>query len=154
MKPDNPATERACSAETASLDGLTREDLLAEYARCYGRPAPAYAHPKLLRLAIAHRHQEAAVGGSDPTLSRCLRRLAEELQTTGQLPAPTRPPVKPGTRLLREWKGETHTVTVEEAGFRYRDQHYRSLSAVAREITGSRWSGPVFFGLKNAEGRQ
>jgi hypothetical protein len=154
MKPDNPATERACSAETADLDRLTREELLAEYARCYGRAAPAYAHPKLLRLAVAHRHQEAANSSSDPTLARRLRRLAEEWRSTGQLPAPARPPVKPGTRLLREWQGETHTVTVEEQGFRYRDQHYRSLSAVAREITGSRWSGPVFFGLKNAEERQ
>ncbi len=154
MKPDRPTTERACSAETASLSGVTREDLLAEYARCFGRAAPAYAHPTLLQLAIAYRQQEAAVGGSDPRLSRRLRRLAEEWRTTGQLPAPARPPVKPGTRLLREWQGKTHTVTVEEAGFRYRDQYFRSLSAVAREITGSRWSGPVFFGLKNVEGRE
>ena len=75
-----------------------------------------------------------------------VRRLAEEWRTTSQLPVPVRPAVKPGTRLLREWQGKTHTVTVEAAGFRYRDQYFRSLSAVAREITGSRWSGPVFFG--------
>ena len=154
MKLDRPATECARSVETADLDRLTREDLLAEYARCYERPAPAYAHPKLLRLAVAHRHQEAANSCSDPTLARRLRRLVGEWRSTGQLPVAVRPPAKPGTRLLREWQGETHTVTVEQAGFRYRDQHYRSLSAVAREITGSRWSGPVFFGLKNAEGRQ
>ena len=135
--------------ELAGLENLPRKELVAVYKRLYRCPPPAYAHPRLLSLAIAHRCQELASGGRDRTLDRRLKRLSDELRTKGCLSTANCPPIKLGTRLLREWEGETHTVTVEEDGFLYRDASYRSLSAIARAITGTRWSGPVFFGLKD-----
>ena len=148
MKQKSADLLKQIPTEIADLENLTRTELVAAYKRIYRYPPPAYAHPKLLSLAIAHRCQEQVSGGRDRALEGRLQRLAEKLRTTGSLPVPSRPPVKSGTRLLREWEGETHTVTVAEQGFLYRDKKYGSLSAIAREITGTRWSGPKFFGLK------
>ena len=136
----------------AILARLSRAELVTEYEQLYRRPPPPYSHPKLLSLAIAHRCQEQVSGGRDRVLERRLKRLSDELRTKGCLSTTNCLPIKLGTRLLREWEGETHTVTVEEDGYLYRDASYRSLSAIARAITGTRWSGPVFFGLK--EGRR
>jgi hypothetical protein len=78
--------------------------------------------------------------------------LAAELQSTGRISGFGRQPkFKPGTRLIREWQGQTHEVTVLEEGFRWKDKTYRSLSAIARAITGTRWNGHVFFGLKSRQ---
>ena len=101
----------------------------------------------LLLRALAYRAQEQGLGGLRSITRRRLARAAQDLGSErGQL---TRPVViKPGTRLLREWQGVIHEVMVLEEGARYRGKAWRSLSAVAREITGARWSGPRFFGLK------
>ena len=139
----------AAVPESAALRERSRAALHVEYEELYSLPPRPHAREKLLRQAIAHRRQEQAAGGRDRRLERRLSRLAEELRTTGRVPVPDRPPLKPGTRLLREWSGKTHTVTVTESGFLYRDASYRSLSIIARLITGTRWSGPAFFGLKN-----
>jgi hypothetical protein len=139
------------TAVLAVLKERSRAELIVEYERVYGFPPQPHAREKLLSQAVAHRRQEQASGGSDRRLERRLARLAEALRTTGRLPVSSRPPVKPGTRLLREWNGETHTVTVTQDGFVYRDEIFRSLSVIARAITGTRWSGLDFFGLKNGE---
>ena len=84
---------------------------------------------------MAHRIQENARGGPDPALHRRLARPAGELRRTGRIAVGTRPPVKPGTRLLCEWQGETHSVLVLENGFEYRNQRYENLSVIARAIS-------------------
>lgn len=100
----------------------------------------------LLLRAIAYRIQEQALGGLDRATQRRLDRATKNL-AAGRPVAPPTPKIKPGTRLLREWQGVVHEVIVADRGVRYRDRTWPSLSAVAREITGARWSGPRFFGL-------
>jgi hypothetical protein len=96
--------------------------------------------------------QEDALGGLAPELRAHLADLAARLASnpTASLTAPRR--IKLGTRLTRDWRGERHQVTVLEDGFAYHDERYRSLSVIAREITGTRWSGPAFCGLKTGRG--
>lgn len=133
----------------AGLDALTRAGLGARFQDLFQRPPPKGISSPLLRRIIAYRLQEDLAGGPDRALKQRLARLAED-QRKGR-PTESRPAIriKPGTRLLRDWQGQTHSVTVTEGGFQYRDQTYRSLSVIAREITGTRWSGPAFFGLRN-----
>jgi DUF2924 family protein len=100
--------------------------------------------------AIAYRIQEQAFGGLDPATRRQLDRAAADL-ANGRKPSGGPITIKPGTRLLREWGGVVHEVIVLEKSVRYQGEEWPSLSAVAREITGARWSGPRFFGLKGRD---
>ena len=105
----------------------------------------------LAALLLRFQAQEAAHGGLSPEVEAYLASLLPK--TRGRGPQAVSAPVrrlKPGTRLLRAWQGKTYTVTVADPGFLYGGKTYGSLSALAREITGSPWSGPVFFGLKKA----
>jgi hypothetical protein len=130
------------------LPTATRVELTAEWRRLYPTNPPARISRALLIAAIAYRVQEAALGGLRPELQRRLRHIAEQV-SRGEEPALTATPrLKPGTRLLREWQGRTHEVLVIDDGFVWQQERYRSLSQIARAITGTRWSGPVFFGLK------
>lgn len=125
--------------------------LRIEWSRLMDEPVPPAFTSDLLRRALAYRVQEKAAGG----LPRAVRL---ELERLGRDTGRTRPVVmasarvKPGTRLVRDWGGTSHHVVVEEDGFRYRDERYRSLSEIARAITGARWSGPRFFGLGGVRG--
>lgn len=130
------------------LARMSKAELAGEFARLYDSAPPRYIHRAMLLRAVAYQYQVLATGGPDRALERRLVRLAAELRRHGSVAA-ERPAVKPGTRLLREWQGETHTVTVTVGGFHYRDQAYESLTAIARLITGTAWSGPAFFGLRN-----
>jgi len=107
----------------------------------------------VLVRAIAYRIQERALGGLNPSTRRRLDRATADL-AAGRNHSPLAPKIKPGTRLLREWQGNVHEVIVLEKGVEYRGKFWPSLSAVAREITGTRWSGPRFFGLKGAANGQ
>ena len=127
------------------------EDLRARWRELYQSDPPQRFGREFLARAIAYRLQEQALGALKPAARRRLTRLAQT-PVTGLIP-PLRPlKIKPGTRLLREWHGQMHEVVVLERGVDYRGSRYRSLSEVARVITGSRWSGPLFFGLKSSEG--
>ena len=108
--------------------------------------APRFSRELLVR-AVAYRIQEVASGGPRLELQRQLRQIALELQQTGRLRI--RPQLKPGTRLMREWRGQSHEVLVLDAGFSWQGTRYRSLSAIARKITGTAWSGPLFIGLRS-----
>ncbi len=133
----------------AGLDALTRAELGERFEELFGRTAPkGMSRPLLLRV-VAYRIQEDNIGGPNRALKRRLAKLARELDASGSVTPPPPTQIKPGTRLLREWQGETHSVMATEMGFKYRDKPYGSLSAIAREITGTRWSGPAFFGLKD-----
>jgi hypothetical protein len=132
----------------ARLPIASRADLQAEWRRLYRTEPPSRLGRGLLIAAIAYRLQEEALGGIRPELQRRLRQIAEQVHR-GEEPGLTAVPrLKPGTRLVREWQGRTHEVLVGQAGFEWRQQHYRTLSQIARAITGTSWSGPVFFGLK------
>jgi len=101
-----------------------------------------------LVLAIAWKLQERVHSGLTAAQKRKLTPIAEELRKNGILSTGPAIRLKPGLRLVREWRGETHTVLVLEDGFEWNGERRRSLSEIAREITGTRWSGPSFFGLK------
>lgn len=118
----------------------------------FGRPAGFRAQKELLVSMLAYRLQEKVHGRLSKSARRRLISLAgAATQLSTQKPASPGP--KPGTRLIREWHGETHVISVLDDGAEYRGKRYRSLSEIARKITGTRWSGPAFFGLKSASHR-
>ena len=97
--------------------------------------------------AETYRIQELRYGGLSKPTSRKLAAIAQARRSDGEIAPEGAPRIRAGARLVREWNGRTHTVTVEKEGFTYAGRGYRSLSAIAREITGARWSGPRFFGV-------
>jgi hypothetical protein len=134
--------------QIAPLERLDMEQLRSRWAEAYSRPPSPGLHRQFLVRSLAHRLQENALGGIAPAQRRRLADLAARLERSPEtaLSVPLR--IKPGTRLIRAWRGERHQVTVLEHGFEYRGERHGSLSAIARAITGARWSGPAFFGLK------
>jgi hypothetical protein len=134
--------------QIVALEALGIEQLRSLWAEAYGRPPPACSHRQFLVRALAHDLQEDKLGGLAPALRQRLVRLAGAIERHGGDPFLTAPRIKPGTRLVRQWHGAVHRVTVLEHGFEYRGERHGSLSAIARAITGTRWSGPAFFGLK------
>ena len=143
------ATDReTLAAEIADLSKLGVDELRERWKAIYGKAPSQEIGRSFLIRAIAYRLQEKAFGGLEPSTRRLLARVAEET-AAGSLPK--NPPVRKarsGTILIREWQGNAHRVTMLEDGVSFNGKHYRSLSEVAREITGSRWSGPRFFGLR------
>lgn len=128
------------TAEVRALEALDLHGLRDEWRRRYGEP-PRMRSRELLARLIAWRIQADAFGGLDATTIRLLK--------SDKLPPPP-PMLAPGTRLSRDWLGRCHEVVVLEQGFRYAGSEYRSLSEVARVITGTRWNGLRFFGLRDA----
>ena len=130
---------------------LSRSQLLDLWHKLYNRTAPPGIRREILVPFLAYRIQENAHGGLKPTTLAELRRIARALDKNRMSNGPVvRTRIKTGTRLFREWRGHTHEVFVTESGYEYRRVSYRSLSEIARKITGTRWSGPAFFGLKKA----
>ena len=127
------------------------EELKERWRNLFGTEPPRKIHRSLLIAAIAYRMQENALGGAlKPSVRRHLIRVARSAADGRQAPGYPSLSPQPGTVLVREWGGVTHQVKVLEYGILFRSKRYKSLSEVARVITGSRWSGPVFFGLKSA----
>jgi DUF2924 family protein len=140
--------------ELAVLPKLTMAELKERWRSLYETSPPPRIGRGLLTRAIAYRLQEEVFGGLKPSTKRLLERLAANV-AAGQAPSLTAvPPASAGTVLMREWQGVTHEVTVLDHGVLYRKKRYRSLSEVARLITGCRWSGPLFFGLRSKAGRE
>lgn len=128
------------SQELLSLEAMSRMELKDRWSKLTGRPAPNVS-AALLRLAIAWEVQAREYGGLS-------RQTQQRLEQFGRGKTRTRAP-EPGMRLVRAWNGRTHVVTISEDGvIRWNEREWRSLSEVARAITGTRWSGPAFFGLK------
>ena len=146
-----PPTPDATSAEVARgldrLRGLSSDQLRGEWQRLYRLPPPKRLSRDLLRRAIAYKLQEQIYGGLSQAVRRRLQTLARAFAQEGEAALGTGPALKPGARLVRQWRGETHCVVVLEDGFQYQDRRYRSLTQVAHAITGAHWSGPRFFGL-------
>jgi len=128
------------------LATMSPAELRTEWHRVMRQPAPSVP-PDLLRRGIAYHLQEAAHGGLTTAASRELNDLAKRI-ARGASPLPsTAIRLKPGTRLLRTWRGKTYSVVVSDKGFIFNDRLFPSLSLIAHEITGTPWSGPRFFGL-------
>jgi Protein of unknown function (DUF2924) len=135
--------------------GTRSDDELKErWRNLYGTEPPGKIHRSLLTPAIAYRMQENALGALRPSARRHLMRVVTNAADGRQAPGHPSFSPKPGTVLVRDWGGVTHQVKVLEYGILLRGKRYKSLSEVARVITGSHWSGPLFFGLKSAAREQ
>lgn len=135
------------------LRTLRRQQLLELWQALYGRAAPLGMRRELLVPFLAYRIQENALGGLKPKVRTDLSRIIRTLEKKSSPRVLARPVLKVGTRLLRQWRGETHEVFVTDSGYEYRKTLYQSLSEIARKITGTRWSGPAFFGTKKSANR-
>ena len=141
----------AMEGEIDRLRSLDLEELRREWRRLYHSEPPRISRD-LLVLALGYRLQEIAHGGLGKSTRRKLQTLAKALRATGRVAPTPSLSLKPGARLMREWHGRTHTVTVTEDGFEYVGTNYPSLTKIAQKITGAHWSGPRFFGLPAAAG--
>jgi len=142
-------THEPILARLAALKAMSVKDLKAEWQTLFNTTAPNNSRG-FLEGRLAYRIQELTHGGPDKQTRRMLDLLADEVEGTltrkAQIADPRNPVV--GTKLIREWDGTAHTVTVLKDGFDWGGQRYKSLSAVARAITGTRWNGYRFFGLR------
>ena len=149
MKRRAPVLDRdALTAEIAGLSKASITDLRQRWKTLYGKQPSGHIGRSFLIRAIAYRLQEKAYGGLKPSTRRLLARVAEETATGSSPKKPQLRKAESGTILIREWQGNAHRVTMLDDGVSFNGKHYCSLSEVAREITGSRWSGPRFFGLR------
>jgi len=142
-------THEPVLARLAALKHMTVNELKAEWRALFDAPAPNNSRG-FLEGRLAYRIQELTYGGPDKQTRRLLDLLADEVEGTltrkSQIADPRNPVV--GTKLIREWDGIEHTVTVLKEGFEWDGRRYKSLSAVARAITGTQWNGYRFFGLR------
>lgn len=141
-------------ARLAALKTTPTPDLKRQWRDLFETEPPPY-NRRFLESRLAYRIQELAYGGLKPGTIERLEALGEQLDGGNLVLRRTRAEEKPisGTRLIREWQGVEHCVTVRDHDYEYQGRPYQSLSAVARAITGTRWNGWVFFGLKNQRGR-
>lgn len=133
--------------EVGRLSNMPIAELRVRWRAAFKSEPPKAFGPDLLRRSIAQRLQEDAYGGLDRVIARLLSQLiTQSAKSNGKIVTPRR--IKPGAALVREWKGKSHRITVLEDGFAFEGKPYESLSEIARMITGTRWNGPRFFGLR------
>jgi DUF2924 family protein len=137
------------TGEIAALQSLDVAQLKARWRSLYQNEAPSRLSRDLLIRAVAYRLQERALGGLKPATRRLFQRIAADAHARRPLKRTTVRKLEAGAVLIREWGGVKYKVVVLESGFSFRGQRCRSLSEIARLITGSRWSGPLFFGLRD-----
>jgi hypothetical protein len=138
------------AARLQALEDMDNVALREEWRRLYRVAPPKRIRRDLLLLAVAWKIQEQAFGGLSAATKRRLVDLADGNGRSPNGAASQSARLKPGARLVREWQGRTHTVTVTEDGFHWNGKTWRSLTKIAGQITGSHWSGPRFFGLKGS----
>ena len=137
----SPSIKASLQKQLSELEGLSRDQLAMRWQKYFGVPAPHLSRSTLLRQAIAWHLQTQAYGG----LSLVEKRQIQSGQTKPIIQTAI------GSRLIRVWQGKTHQVTVLDQGYLYENQTWKSLSAIAKYITGTPWSGPAFFGLKKIQ---
>src|SRR6266852_657835 len=135
--------------EIEELQEATSANLKQRWRALYGTAAPRRISRDLLIRALAYRIQEKALGGLKPSTRRLLAKVAADASARRPIEVAAEPSLKPGTVLVREWHGTQHQVIVREGGIVFNGKQYKSLSEVAYRITGTKWSGPRFFGLKS-----
>jgi len=138
-------------ARLVALKTTPTPQLKEQWRQLFEGEPPAF-NRRYLESRLAYRIQELAYGGLKPETVRRLEKMGEELDGGSNAKRHTRVDSRPisGTRLIREYQGVEHCVTVRDDDFEYQGRPYKSLSAIARAITGTPWSGPVFFGLKSS----
>jgi Protein of unknown function (DUF2924) len=132
-----------------AVDDASLDELRCDWRRLYRSEPPRISRDLLIRR-IGYRLLEIQHGGLGKSTRRKLKTLAKMFRTEGRVAPDPGLSLKPGARLVREWHGCTHTVTVAEDGFEYAGRPYSSLTKIAEKITGAHWSGPRFFGLVRA----
>lgn len=132
------------------LRTLRRSELLGLWKELYKKAAPAGIRREILIPFLAYRIQENAFGGLKPAVRTELLRVGRAAGRNNPSVSLVRQTLRAGTRLLRTWRGQTHEVFATDSGYEYRGVNYQNLSEIARKITGTRWSGPAFFGLNKA----
>lgn len=143
-RPANPELENELGKIAVAPKGLLRE----RYIALFGRDPPKAFGPDLLRRSVAQKVQENAYGGLSKATERELDRLVAAMIAKPDAPLAVARRAQSGTVLVRDWKGSSHRVMITADGFYYDDRTYSNLSEIARLITGTRWNGPRFFGLR------
>jgi hypothetical protein len=141
-------------ARVAALKSAAMADLKATWRKLFGKEPPPF-NRRYLESRLAYRIQELAYGGLKAETVERLEALADDLdddRSKVRRQGTNNRPIA-GTQLVREWQGVEHRVTVTDGGFLHQGKPYKSLSAIARTITGTRWNGWIFFGLKNQRAR-
>jgi hypothetical protein len=147
------APNSAVTALIHSLPTVPKERLVELGKENFGK-VPGKIHPELMRPILAFRIQERAYGGLSPETKERLRQVMGSLEPKRRSHSEARNRFKPGTRLVREWKGRKYEVILTDDGYDYLGKKYKSLSPIACEITGTHWSGPAFFGTRKTELRK
>ena len=142
----NATARSELSTQIAALNGMSAQQLRDEWRRLYRGQPPRLSRDLRIRT-IAYRMQELAYGGLSKATQRKLAALTRELRDKGSVVVTPDLSLRPGARLVREWRGRMHTVVVTEDGFEYGGKAFPSLTKIAHAITGAHWSGPRFFGL-------
>jgi Protein of unknown function (DUF2924) len=146
--PTRAEVDEGVRQELSRLPTLERGALQVLWAELFGVPPNPRLRRELLVLILTYRIQEKAYGGLKPSTRKKLLSYAEGFAKDKEVVSVQARVTKPGTKIVREWGNKLHEVVVADSGFNYNGRQYRSLSEIAREITGTRWSGPAFFGLK------
>jgi hypothetical protein len=132
----------------ATLPDLDKAQLLKVWSENFSQGPPAKLRKEIMVPVLAYRMQEREFGGLSHAARKRLKEIAQSLRKekpSNDIPIPNQ---VAGTRLIRSWHGQVHEVLATDRGYEYRGTNYGSLSKIAREITGTRWSGPAFFGTK------
>jgi hypothetical protein len=148
--PGGERGEAALEAEIARLSDLGHDELRKRWKLLFGRPAPKSLRRKFMARAVAYQMQVATYGGLSAATRRRLREIAMAVRNGDRNGVLGGVQIKPGTQLIRQWQNTTHTVMVLDDGFALDGRTYKSLSAVAKAITGTNWNGYAFFGIKRA----
>ena len=137
-----------------TLPKLSKTTLRELWHQLFNTHPPPQMRRRLMIPILAYRLQEQAFGSLSRANRGRLRQLARVFEADSKSVIPSIPGLKPGTRLVRQWRDQVHLVNVEASGYEYQGARYQSLSEIARLITGTRWSGPLFFGIKNQQSKE
>jgi len=146
LNAENTMRQPKIDRQLVQLATMKRQELQSLWQKLFGRQPSSRLHRETLVLILGYRIQEKAYGGLKESLARKLREFAEDSSTGRKIVVKSMLRPKIGTRFIREWKARLHEVTVLENGYEYDNRTYRSLSEIAHLITGTKWSGPAFFG--------
>jgi hypothetical protein len=135
--------------QLSTLPNLKKPALCELWRQLFKTDPPDELRKELMIQFLAYRIQEEEFGGLSKATYCRVKDLSSTLEAHSNQSVSPRRTIKPGTRLIRQWKDQVHVVNVEEESYEYRGGRYESLSEIARLITGTRWSGPLFFGLKD-----
>jgi hypothetical protein len=133
----------------ADMPKLSKTALRELWKQLFSTSPPSQLRRRLMIQILAYRLQEQAFGSLTTANRGRLRQLAQAFENNADAAVSSIPSIRPGTRLVRQWGDQVHLVNVENNGYEYQGARYQSLSEIARLITGSRWSGPLFFGIKS-----